>query len=364
MRKTRLSSAKSGVGLVLFLFGLFLAGFATMAVSGSTVTMYAPPAPDNHGFQFFAAGALKYNASVSTTQPDAVIFMIVQMNTVSPTKVADSSGLTWNFVPSFSSDGVASLYWASVPSAETTTVTITVPDSGEHFNVLWFDALGVNLDRPLDPNPSLPTRPSPTTGPTVTASGSTSNAYDMIVAYDAEVAACGAGPITFNPPFISLQGDTNCGYSMLNWLAYDQVTSVETGVTWTPFTNPTPGEAFTTVFAIQGISPPSGTTSTTSSTQVSTTPASTTTASASTATSTGGVTTIATTTLTQTVTYVTTFTTVSSGALTTVTATRLTTQTVTQTVTSVVKRKPSTTDWGLLGVAFVLMLLGVGIMFL
>lgn len=299
--------------------GVIICVILLSALSLSVRTAHAQSAPtlDNHGFQFFvSATALTYSFSLSTTQPNAVIFMIVQMNTASPTGISDSYGLTWNLVSSFGSDGVASLYWAVVPNAETTTVTITTP-SPQHFNVLWFDILGANLKQPLDPNPSLPNKAYPTTGPTVPATGSTTYPDDFIFAYDDEVGSCNSMP-TINAPFVNLQGALDCGYSLLDWLAYYQTTTVQTDMTWTPFTNNTPNEAFTTVVAIQGAQQSSSTTSTTpTSTTVST--ATTTTASS---------TTISTSTSTLTTVTETTSTTASTTSISTTTASTMTSATM------------------------------------
>lgn len=254
------------------------------ALSLSVRTTHAQTAPtlDNHGFQFFVSTtALTYSFSLSTTQPNAVIFMIVQMNTERPTGISDSHSLTWTLVSSFGSDGRASLYWAVAPNAETTTITITTLDP-QHFNVLWFDVLGANLAQPLDPNPSLPSVAGPAIGRTVPATGSTSYPDDFIFAYDDQVEACNSMP-TINAPFVNLQGALDCGYSLLDWLAYYQTTTVLTGVIWTPFTNNTPNQAYTTVVAIQGDQPSGSTTST--STTLSSSSSSTTSSTTSTITS-------------------------------------------------------------------------------
>jgi hypothetical protein len=342
-----------GIGYALIFVGaLYVAGVIPLATTGGIPCN--APVPVDHGFLSFAPGSLTYSVPIQTTAPNVMVYMLVQMNTVRPVSVVD--GGSWALVPAFTSNGVASLYYNFVPTAGGTSVVITVPDTGERFVVFWFDASGVPQTQALDPNPSLPVDSGPSGIASVPVTGSTSGSCDLLVAYDSQVSSCGTAPAV-NSPFISLQGDSGpCGYSVLGWLAYATATSQQSGATWTPFTNTTPTEDFTTVFAIAGALVSTTTTAVSSST----TPTSTSTTSSTTSsssTSSATTTSTASQTPTQTITVTTTqtgtmvsVTTVTStinggGGLTTVTQTTTYTSTfpVTGTVTSTLYKTATST---------------------
>src|SRR5580704_18151689 len=277
----------------------------TGAIAGVFAMSPAPPsAPtlDNHGTACYQP-TTSFSLPISTSSPNALIVLIVQLNTVSPTSLTDSSGLTWHGpFQNFQADGDVNLYWAVKPNAGSTTINGQMPDS-EHFKVLWFDVLGANLTNPFESNPSLPANSGPETGPTMSVTGSTSVSNDFIFSYTTQVAgATSTNTPTANSPFAILDGNNNGCYSQAAWLAYFDSTTTQKSVVFTPLTFTISNQVSGFVAAIQG----AGGSITTSS-------------SSSSSGSTGSTTTVTTTTTTTT-----TVTTTISGSSSSVTTTTVT----------------------------------------
>jgi hypothetical protein len=228
-----------------------------MAGAIAGVFALSPPPPsaptlDNHGTACYQP-TTSFSLPISTSSSNALIVLIVQLNTVSPTSLTDSSSLAWHGpFQNFTADGDVNLYWAVKPNAGPTTITGQMPDS-EHFKVLWFDVLGANLTNPFDPNPSLPANSGPQLGPTMSVVGSTSISNDFIFSYTTQVA--GAIPTntpTANSPFAILDGNNNGCYSQAAWLAYFDSTTIQSSVVFTPLTFTIPNQVAGFVAAIQG----------------------------------------------------------------------------------------------------------------
>lgn len=301
---------------------LQIAFVSVLVMTGAITGIFAlgpavPSAPvlDNHGTACYPT-TTSFNLPISTTAPDALIVLIVQLNTVSPSSITDTSGLTWNGpLPKFQADGDVNVYWAAMPNAGSTTINGLMPDA-EHFKVLWFDVLGANLTSPFDPNPSLPADSGPETGPTMSVTASTSNPDDFVFSYVTQVSgATSTNTPTANLPFSVLDGNNSGCYSQATWLTYFDATTTQNNVLFTPITFVLSNQVAGFVTAIQA----AGTSATTSSATSATSTIS------SSATSSGNTTTVtATTTVTTTVTVtnsssVTTLTTVTSSCTVTFT---------------------------------------------
>jgi hypothetical protein len=240
----------------------------TGAITGVFALDPAPPsAPtlDNHGTACYQP-ATSFSLPISTSSPDALVVLIVQLNTVQPTNVNDTSGLTWNGpVQGFQANGIVNVYWAVKPNAGPTTINGFMPDT-EHFKVLWFDVLGADLTTPFDPNPSLPAYSGPELGPTMSVTASTSTSNDFVFSYVTQVA--GAIPTntpTANSPFSILDGNNNGCYSQATWLAYFGATTTQNNAVFTPMTFTISNQVAGFVAAIQGGGTSTTTTSSSSS---------------------------------------------------------------------------------------------------
>lgn len=238
---------------------------AMVGVFAQTPTSPSAPTLDKHGTVCYQPTST-FSLPISTSSPNALVVLIVQLNTVSPTNISDTSGLTWNGPSSnFQANGQVSLYWAVKPSSGSTIVKGVMPDS-EHFKVLWFDVLGANLTNPFDPNPSLPANSGPETGPTMSVTASTSISNDFIFSYVTQVGgAVSTNTPTANSPFAILDGNNNGCYSQAAWLAYSLVSTTQSNVVFTPLTFTLSNQVAGFVAAIQGAGGSITTTSSSSS---------------------------------------------------------------------------------------------------
>ncbi|MDA4122798.1 MAG: hypothetical protein OK456_06430 [Thaumarchaeota archaeon] len=251
---------------IIFVSLLVVAGAVTgvLALSPSVPLNSASPTLDNHGTNCYQP-TTSFSLPISTSAPNALVVLIVQLNTVSPTSITDTSGLTWNGpFTNFEANGDVNLYWAVKANAGPTTISGVMPDS-EHFKVLWFDVLGANLTSPFDANPSLPANSGPEAGPTMSVTASTSTPNDFVFSYVTQVGgATSTNTPTVNSPFALLDGNNNGCYSQAAWLAYFDASTTQTSVAFEPMTFTLSNQVAGFVAAIQG--PSSGTTTSNSST--------------------------------------------------------------------------------------------------
>lgn len=252
--------------LRIALVSVLVFGGAVTGVFALDPASSSAPSLDNYGTACYQP-ATSFSLPISTSSPNALIILIVQLNTVSPSSITDTSGLTWNGpFTNFQGNGDVNLYWAVKPSAGSTTINGVMPDS-EHFKVLWFDVLGADLTNPFDPNPSLPANSGPEAGPTMSVTASTSTPNDFVFSYVTQVnGATPSNTPTANSPFAILTGTNSGCYSQATWLAYFDATTTQNNVVFTPMTFTLSDQVAGFVAAIQG----GGGTSTSSSSSSST----------------------------------------------------------------------------------------------
>jgi hypothetical protein len=232
----------SGLGQTLQSNTFTLGGSGTITATYTTQTFGIDT--NCEGFGSVSSGRIITTSSM-TAQANELIVVAITGSSSSPTvsSITDSFGthLTYTSRVSYTSStaGQCLYVYYALTGTHTGSFTITVTMSSNYkYCVQAFGITGANTATPFDPNPSLPAKAIRTSSSVPTVTGvSTSNAYDMILAFEGQKSSTAqtAGS-SFTAPAALLHNANSLG----NNVEYKIVTSTQSSVSVSFGTSVTP----------------------------------------------------------------------------------------------------------------------------